>query len=132
MTQLHTIGLVVNDLSKTLKFYRTLGLDIPDGLDNEFHVEFTDKNGFSIGFIPKTTMKKTDPTWKNHKGSGRISLQFQVASPESVDTTYNSLISEGHAAFKAPWDAFWGQRFAQVLDPDGNNIGIFAPLKNEQ
>jgi len=34
----------------------------------------------------------------------------------------------GHRAHKAPWDAFWGQRYAQVLDPDGNSVDLFAPL----
>ena len=25
-----------------------------------------------------------------------------------------------------PFDAFWGQRYAQVKDPDGNPVDIFA------
>ncbi|MCZ6462364.1 MAG: glyoxalase, partial [Actinobacteria bacterium] len=28
-------------------------------------------------------------------------------------------------------DAFWGQRYATVLDPDGNAIDLFAPLTEE-
>jgi uncharacterized glyoxalase superfamily protein PhnB len=28
----------------------------------------------------------------------------------------------------APWDAFWGQRYATVLDPDGNSVDLFAAL----
>ena len=27
-----------------------------------------------------------------------------------------------------PWDAFWGQRYAIVTDPDGNHVELFAPL----
>ncbi len=27
-----------------------------------------------------------------------------------------------------PWDAFWGQRYAQALDPDGNTVDLFRPL----
>lgn len=125
---LHTIGMVVNDLGKSLSFYRTLGLDIPEGLDNEFHYEFTNKNGFSIGFIPKATMLKTDPNWKEPTGNARISLQFSCNNPEEVNKTYSDLIKKGYESFKEPWDAFWGQRFAQVLDPDGNNVAIFAEL----
>jgi uncharacterized glyoxalase superfamily protein PhnB len=30
---------------------------------------------------------------------------------------------------KEPWDAFWGQRYAAVGDPDGNLIDLFAPLE---
>ena len=28
----------------------------------------------------------------------------------------------------APYDAPWGQRYATVLDPDGNLTDLFAPL----
>jgi hypothetical protein len=27
-------------------------------------------------------------------------------------------------------DAFWGQRYATVLDPDGNPVDLFAPLED--
>ncbi|MFL6036949.1 MAG: glyoxalase, partial [Gaiellaceae bacterium] len=27
-----------------------------------------------------------------------------------------------------PFDAFWGQRYATVVDPDGNAVDLFAPL----
>jgi hypothetical protein len=27
-----------------------------------------------------------------------------------------------------PWDAFCGQRYAEVEDPDGNVVDLFAPL----
>ncbi|MGB5655838.1 MAG: glyoxalase, partial [Acidimicrobiia bacterium] len=30
---------------------------------------------------------------------------------------------------RAPFDAFWGQRYATVLDPDGNGVDLFAPIE---
>jgi uncharacterized glyoxalase superfamily protein PhnB len=125
---LNTVGITVKDLGKSLAFYRILGLAIPEGQDNEFHVEYTSDNGFSIGFIPETTMLQTDPNWVAPVGNNRMSLQFACGSPAEVDETYNKLIEAGYQSFKEPWDAFWGQRFAQVLDPDGNNIGFFAEM----
>ncbi|MBY0424801.1 MAG: VOC family protein [Cytophagales bacterium] len=125
---LHTVGITVKDLGKSLSFYRTLGLAIPEGDDNEHHVEFTSEDGYSIGFIPETTMLHTNPNWQPPTGDNRISLQFACLTPAEVDETYKKLIEAGHPSFKEPWDAFWGQRFAQVIDPDGNNIGFFAPL----
>jgi uncharacterized glyoxalase superfamily protein PhnB len=38
------------------------------------------------------------------------------------------LTAAGHHGKTAPWDAFWGQRYATVLDPDGNQVDLFAPL----
>ena len=125
---LHTVGITVKDLGKSLSFYRTLGLAIPEGQDDEHHVEYTSGDGYSIGFIPETTMLHTNPNWKAPMGDNRISLQFACKTPAEVDETFKKLIDAGHQSFKEPWDAFWGQRFAQVIDPDGNNIGFFAHL----
>ena len=37
-------------------------------------------------------------------------------------------MSAGHRSHLAPFDAFWGQRYATLLDPDGNPVDLFAPL----
>ena len=131
MATLHTVSITVKDLGKSLAFYRTLGLAIPEGQDNEHHVEFTSESGYSIGFIPESTMLQTDPTWTAPTGNNRIGLQFACNSAFEVDETYQKLVDSGHQSFKEPWDAFWGQRFAQVIDPDGNNVGLFAELNQE-
>ena len=125
---LHTVGVTVKDLGKSLSFYRTLGLAIPEGQDNEHHVEYTSEDGYSIGFIPESTMLQTNPNWQAPTGDNRISLQFACNTAAEVDETHNKLVAAGHKSFKEPWDAFWGQRFAQVIDPDGNNVAFFADL----
>jgi uncharacterized glyoxalase superfamily protein PhnB len=28
-----------------------------------------------------------------------------------------------------PWDAFWGQRYALLRDPDGVEVNLYAPLE---
>jgi hypothetical protein len=33
----------------------------------------------------------------------------------------------GYRAQQAPYDAFWGARYAIVEDPDGNAIGLMGP-----
>lgn len=132
MATLHTISITVKDLGKSLSFYRTLGLAIPEGQDQEHHVEYSDENGYIIDFIPENTMLQTDPNWKAPIGQKRIGLQFSCSSSEEVDSTYQKLIDAGHPSFKEPWDAFWGQRFAQVIDPDGNNVSFFASLNQQE
>ncbi|MGI1820714.1 VOC family protein [Exiguobacterium sp. TRN 1102] len=39
---------------------------------------------------------------------------------------YDSILEQGYASHKAPWDAFWGQRYAILYDADGNLISLFA------
>ncbi len=49
-------------------------------------------------------------------------------SAADVDVVYAELTGAGYESHKEPWDAFWGQRYAQVRDPDGHVIDLFAPL----
>ena len=45
-----------------------------------------------------------------------------------LNKLYAALTADGYESHKAPWDAFWGQRYAIILDPDGNAIDLFAAL----
>ena len=56
-----------------------------------------------------------------------MALAFLCTSPAEVDAKYEELAALGHG-HKEPWDAFWGQRYASVRNPDGNQIDLFAPL----
>ena len=38
------------------------------------------------------------------------------------------LVASGAEGHLAPWDAFWGHRYAVVRDPDGNDVDLFAAL----
>lgn len=49
-------------------------------------------------------------------------------TPAQVDETVATLSQAGHTILTAPWDAFWGQRYATVCDPDGYRIDLFAEL----
>jgi uncharacterized glyoxalase superfamily protein PhnB len=53
---------------------------------------------------------------------------FKQQTPGSVDALYATITGAGFTGKKPPWDAFWGQRYACVLDPDGNQIDLFAAL----
>ena len=57
-----------------------------------------------------------------------MSLAFLLDSPADVDRTYDELVALGYEGHRSPWDAFWGQRYAVVHDPDGNGVDLFAPL----
>ncbi|WP_205861634.1 VOC family protein [Planosporangium flavigriseum] len=64
--------------------------------------------------------------WTPVQGDPRVSLAFRCDSPEEVDRTYGALTEAGYHGYKKPWDAFWGQRYAVVHDPDGNSVDLFA------
>jgi uncharacterized glyoxalase superfamily protein PhnB len=126
--RLHTVGLVVKDMARTLDFYRALGLDIPAEEDHAPHVEFTGAGGLVMGFDTEEMVLKTDPKWTAPAGGQRVNLQFELGSAAEVDASYAQLLAVGAGEYAAPWDAFWGQRFARVTDPDGNVVSLFAEL----
>lgn len=130
--RLHTVGLVVGDMARALAFYRLLGLEIPAEEDHASHVEFAGANGLVMGFDTEEVVAASDPYWRKPEGGQRVNLQFELDSPATVDTTYARLVAAGAGEYASPWDAFWGQRFARVTDPDGNVVSLFAALKAEE
>jgi uncharacterized glyoxalase superfamily protein PhnB len=40
---------------------------------------------------------------------------------------FERLTAAGYPGSLSPYDAPWGQRYATVLDPDGNIVDLFAP-----
>jgi catechol 2,3-dioxygenase-like lactoylglutathione lyase family enzyme len=125
--RLNLIGLVVQDMARSLAFYRRLGLDMPPEADGEPHVETALPGGLRLAWDTVETIRSFDPEWSPPSGGHRVSLAFLVDTPAEVDRAYAELTGLGYEGHRAPWDAFWGQRYAEVLDPDGNMIDLFAP-----
>lgn len=126
--KLDMIGLVVEDMAASLAFYRRLGLDIPEGSDNEPHVEATLPNGLRFGWDTVATVRSFMPDWTKPTGGNSVGMAFLCDSPADVDKVHADLIAAGYRSHKDPWDAFWGQRYACVTDPDDNVVDLFAPI----
>jgi catechol 2,3-dioxygenase-like lactoylglutathione lyase family enzyme len=125
--RLDVIGMVVEDMGRSLAFYRQLGLDLPQEADQQPHVEAALPGGLRLLWDTVETIRSFDPDWQPPSGGHRIGLAFRLDAPAEVDSTYDRLVSLGYKGYKAPWDAFWGQRYAIVHDPDGNAIDLFCP-----
>jgi len=129
--QFHFLGIVVADMAASLAFYRRLGFDIPAEMDKEPHVEFRFPGGPLVAWDTVETIRSFNPDWAAPRGGSRIDLAFRCESPAEVDRVFGELTSAGYEGYKEPWDAFWGQRYAVVHDPDGNGIDLFCPLKGD-
>ncbi len=126
MASLDAIGIVCSDTRASIAFYRLLGLDFPES--GEDHVEATTPGGLRVMLDGVEMVKGFDPDWIQPVGRP-IGLAFLCSSPADVDETYARVIAAGYRGKTAPWDAFWGQRYATVLDPDGNGVDLFAALQ---
>ena len=127
-TKLNLIGLIVKDMATTLDFYRQLGMEISEEMNAEDHVEITLPGGVRFAWDSESMIHSIDPAWKHPMGGHRVAFAFLCDTPEEVDTMYTRLIQNGAPSYRTPFNAFWGQRYAQVLDPDGNVVDLFAYL----
>ena len=124
--QLDLIGIVVEDMGRSLAFYRELGLDFPE--EGSEHVEATLPGGLRVALDAQETVRSFDPDWQPATGGPQIGLAFRVDTPADVDAAYERLVSLGYDGHKPPWDAAWGMRYALIRDPDGNSVDLFCPL----
>ncbi len=122
------VGIVVADMAASLTFYRLLGLDIPASDDAEGHVEWDGPGGLRLMFDAVSVVHAYDPDWQPPVGGPALSLAFDCGTADDVDTMVAELAQAGFTVHRNPWDAFWGQRYATVLDPDGNHVDLFAWL----
>ena len=123
MPELNAIGIVSSNLRASITFYRLLGVDFPE--DGEGHIEATLPSGLRFMLDAEDVVKSFRPDWIRETGN-QLALAFECASPAEVDELYEQVTAAGFVGEKDPWDAFWGQRYAQLSDPDGVPVDLFA------
>lgn len=126
MPTLNAIGIAVSDLRRSLHFYRLLGADLPE-VSTEGHVEATMPNGTRLMFDGEDVIRSFLSGWTRANGN-QVSLAFECSSPAEVDEVYSRVVAAGFESEKEPWDAFWGQRYALLVDPDGVRVNLYAAL----
>ncbi len=126
MPQLNAIGIVTSDMARSIRFYRLLGLDVPETPD-EGHVDTFLPNGVRFMLDSEDTIRSFRPEWTRETGN-QLGLAFECESASEVDDVYARMIEGGFDGEKEPWDAFWGQRYAQLRDPDRVGVDLYASL----
>ena len=127
MAELDMVGLVVRDMAASLRFYALLGLEVPSNPADEPHVEVKLPGGLRLAWDSLEMIMGIYPDWVEPAGQ-KMALAFKCENPDAVDALYALVLQEGYQGYKAPWDAFWGQRYAVLIDPDGNHVDLFASL----
>ena len=126
MPTLAAIGIVTKYMKESVRFYRLLGVDVTDPVDD--HLDATLPSGVRLMWDALELIKQLEPDWEEPRGHRRIGLAFECSSPGDVDATHARVVKAGFRSKKGPWDAFWGQRYAEVIDPDDNVVDLFAEL----
>jgi catechol 2,3-dioxygenase-like lactoylglutathione lyase family enzyme len=123
---LYMVGVIVEDMPRAVEFYRRLGLDVPDGADEQGFVEI-EMSGLTFFLATEKHNARWDPARKEITGDGyRIVLEFYLESFDALEAKYEELTGFGYAAHLPPYDVTATTRFAMVDDPDGNTILLSA------
>ena len=127
--QLAMVGIVVEDMARSLEFYRRLGLDIPSEADTERFVMHRMASGVTL-FFDTVFVAGNDPARApTSAGTYNLLLEFYAGTREAVNAKHDELVGHGYASRKAPWKSP-GPYAALVEDPDGNVILITAEDPN--
>ncbi|MBA3788790.1 VOC family protein [Patescibacteria group bacterium] len=125
--KLDAVAVTSKDLKKSAEFYSLLGFTFPDFDAEEKHLEPITETGSVRLMIDDHELIKSitgkDPLPANHS-----SFALKCDSPSEVDAVTKKIAEKGFTIIKEPWDAFWGQRYAIIADPDGYMVDIFAAL----
>jgi predicted lactoylglutathione lyase len=123
--ELYMVGVIVADMPKAVEFYRRLGVDIPEGSENQQHVPI--KMGEMTFFLNTRSLNaRWDPAKIEAAGGYRIILEFYLKTREEVDAKYAEMIGYGYESHVAPFVTPFNAYFSMIDDPDGNTILISA------
>lgn len=85
-------------------------------------------NGFELALDSEALAKVYDEGWQPFTGEGdRTVMSFRLGDANDVDAVYHRVVALGFGSSQAPYYAFWGSRYAIVVDPDGNHVGLMSP-----
>jgi catechol 2,3-dioxygenase-like lactoylglutathione lyase family enzyme len=126
MPRLNAIGIVTSEMARSIRFYRLLGLDVPDTPD-EGHIDTFLPNGVRFMLDGEEVIRSFHADWSRQTGN-QIGIAFECDSAGEVDEAYRRVVEAGFHGEREPWDAFWGQRYAQLRDPDGVGVDLYAAL----
>ncbi len=133
---LDQLNIVSGDMAASIAFYRRLGVEIPDQAiwrtaSGAHHASAQD-GGTHLDLDSTAFAQIWNTGWRGRDDlKGRVVVGFRVASRAAVDETYADLTEAGYVGLQAPYDAFWGARYAVVEDPDGIAVGLMSPPSAE-
>jgi len=125
--KIDAVGVTSSDMQKTVDFYTLLGFEFADFKADEDHLEPVASPGSARLMIDSKAMIK-DILGEEPKPGNHSSFAILYGTPAEVDRVAAAVKEAGFTLVSDPWDAFWGQRYAIVQDPDGYRVDLFASL----
>eukprot|EP00127_Corallochytrium_limacisporum_P005005 Clim_evm1s197 gene=Clim_evmTU1s197 len=118
ITGLSAVTMATTDMPRSVRFYESLGFKIKLGGPNSPFTSYWAGDSTYLNIANQ----KDKPNW-----TGRIIIYVA-----DVDQIYQQCLDSGLKPEFAPSDAFWGERYFHIHDPDGNELSFAKPLPPER
>jgi catechol 2,3-dioxygenase-like lactoylglutathione lyase family enzyme len=118
------VVLLIDDLPRSLAFYRRLGVEFPAGADGRTDVQVP--IGGEHQLVLTTTFVRNDPDRQPPSGGSRVVLEFFVDGDAAVDAKFAEMTEAGYRGRREPFLPGFGAYMCMVDDPDGNTVLVTA------
>lgn len=138
MSTFGQINLFVHDMTASIEFYRLLELDVadsyewPTGSGAEHIDDIRSVNGCYMALDNHPMARIWNPQFEPDRTLGNVVIGLMVDTRDDVDRLYEIVRAAGHSVGQQPYDAFFGSRYAIVIDPDGNQVGLKSPIEDDR
>ncbi|SLN28449.1 VOC family protein [Roseisalinus antarcticus] len=125
--KIDAVAVTSSDMERSIAFYSAVGFDFTGADPAANHLEPATPDGACRLMIDRADFMERlsgmAPRPASHAGFALL-----CDTPAEVDARVEAVRTAGFVVVTEPWDAFWGQRYASVADPDGYLVDLFAPL----
>ncbi|HET9344872.1 MAG TPA: VOC family protein [Candidatus Limnocylindrales bacterium] len=118
------VVLLIEDVPRSLAFYRRLGVEFPADADRQKDVQVP--IGDQHQLVLTTSFVQVDTEREEPRGGSRVMLEFFVDGNEAVDAKFAELTEAGYHGRRAPFTTYFGAYMCLVDDPDGNTVLVTA------
>ena len=124
MPRFTMVVLLIEDLPRSLAFYRRLGVEFPSDADQRVDVQVPIGDNHQL--VLTTSFVQVDLERESPSGGSRVMLEFFVDGNDAVDEKYTELTAAGYHGRRAPFTTYFGAYMCLVDDPDGNTVLVTA------
>ena len=124
MTRLDSVTLEVQDLARSVAFYRLLGLSVPDHPRSASYVCTAVGNGCRLEWVVVGESTTVSESFGDRERG--VEPVIRCSSPTEVDAVVRAIAAAGYQVESESADTLWGARSARVVDPDGHTVRVFA------
>jgi catechol 2,3-dioxygenase-like lactoylglutathione lyase family enzyme len=135
------LNIVSGDTAASVAFYRRLGVALPEqnvwrtdtGIHHANAVSADPSGALHLDLDSVAFARLWNDGWRNRPDlKGRVVVGFGVGARENVNRLHGDMTAAGYWSLQAPYDAFWGARYAVIEDPDGIAVGLMSDISADR